>query len=87
MDQPFTFEIEQNTPCEGMWLFRASFSETMSNHPGQRSQFAPFVEEIVAWCEERFGPSGVTKPWDYSKMGVFYFEDSTFGFEFKMRWC
>lgn len=85
--QPFIFTGQENTPCESMWTFHACFSEIMRDSPQRRGEFAPYVDEVSQWCTERFGPPGVKQPWDYSRMGVFYFEDPIMGFEFKMRWC
>jgi hypothetical protein len=83
----FTFFEHVNTPYEGCTMFVSSFSQAMRDSPTCRPAYCPIVDEITAWCVERFGPSSNKTQWDFSSMGVFYFDDPMMGFEFKMRWC
>lgn len=84
---PMNFTYRENHPYDGCFSFVSGFAEEMGMHPSVRPTYSPTIDAIAAWCVERFGPAGAKSPWDFSKMGVFYFDNQNDAFEFRMAWC
>lgn len=67
-----------------------SFGQDYSFLPSGPTDPTAFeIDEMIAWCTERFGPpdSKVGARWDTSTTtGRFFFRDENDALEFRMRW-
>ncbi|RYE99371.1 MAG: hypothetical protein EOO77_35635 [Oxalobacteraceae bacterium] len=77
----------ENHPYDGCITFTFEHSKDISANPQNRKQYVKGLAEVTAWCELQFGPPGFNAPWDYSFVGVYYFDDPEKAFEFRLRWC
>jgi hypothetical protein len=84
--EPLKFIHCEHTPYHGCTTFRFEHAQEMGSNPPYRRLYASQIAEIAAWCTERFGTPSHKTSWDYSAMGVFYFEVAEQAFEFRIRW-